>query len=185
MKLMKQLILIFVLVTSQLAYSSESIYGDAIKHLIKQSISSSDYIQTKDSLYHYKLVFEHNSIFEDENIPSNILGYNIISEKSIKEYINKSKKGLIIVFTIEKIDFCETCTVPFYIRINEWHIIKKDNNEFAVSYYSAWSVCYLYNCKTRTFKYRYIDGGGSYGSYYEEQENSCTVGSSIYDHTAL
>ncbi|MBO4529420.1 MAG: hypothetical protein J5767_02145 [Paludibacteraceae bacterium] len=170
---MKHLILIFVLVTSQFAYSSESIYGDAIKHLIQKSVTEYDYLQIKDghdSLYHHKLVFEHNSIFEDENIPSNILEYNIISENSIKEYINKSKKGLIIVFTIEKIDFCETCTVPFYIRINEWHIIKKDNNELAVSYYSAWSVCYLYNCKTRTFKYRYIDGGGSYGSYYAEQE---------------
>ena len=170
MKLMKQLILIFVLVTSQLAYSSESIYGDAIKHLIKQRISGVDYIQTKDSLYHHKLVFEHNSIFEDENVPSNILGYNIISEKSIKDYINKSGNGLIIVFTIEKIDFCETCTAPFSVAITEWHIIKKDNNKYVFMDSYFYAVSYLYNCKTKTFQYRYINYAGTLGPYYDKQE---------------
>ena len=158
---MKHLFFILVLAFSQFAYSSESIYEDAIKHFIKKSPTS----------YNNNLVFEYNSIFERGNIPSIIKGCNVTSEKSIKEYLNKCKNGFVTIYTIEKINFCETCIDPFSIKIKEWNIIKEDGNKFTFTQSRICTVSYTYNCKKKRFKYKLIDyNEGDWGPSHDEQE---------------
>lgn len=145
---------------SQFAYSSESIYEDAIKHFIKKKNTRND----------NNLVFEYNSIFERGDIPSNIEECNITSVKLIKEYLNKCKNGSVTIYTVEKIDFCETCIAPFSIEIKEWHI-RKDDNEIIFLQSHFYAVSYTYNCKRKKFKYKSIDYyENDWGPSHDEQE---------------
>lgn len=116
-------------------------------------------------------MFEYNSIFERGNIPSIIKGCNVTSEKSIKEYLNKCKNGFVTIYTIEKINFCETCIDPFSIKIKEWNIIKEDGNKFTFTQSRICTVSYTYNCKKKRFKYKLIDyNEGDWGPSHDEQE---------------
>ena len=160
MKIMKKKFFLLLLMVSQFAYSSESIYEDAIKRLIIKKTNRS---AACDSSYH-NLAFEYNLIFEGGDIPSNILGHNIIVLKSIKEYLNKCENGSIKIYTIEKIDFCETCIDPFSVKIKVWNIIKDEGNKFTFTQSHIYAVSYTYNCKRKKFKYKSID-------YYESDWN--------------
>lgn len=156
---MKHFLLSMFILISNCIHSSENIYENALNYFIKKINDGvgMNYTQyTSDSI----LRFEQNDIFLEKNFSEYVQGYKIIKLESVKKYIDTCSNPCLTIFTIDKIDYCETCDAPFLISIKEYNIIKKEN-KFSFCNWTLYDICYTYNCRKKKFKYKKM---GAYGS---------------------
>lgn len=161
---MKYLFVVISLLIFPKTFSAEDIYEDAITHLIEDVIEyqeSSFSEANRDSIYHFSLFFESNEIFEENDIPSTICGYQIVKMRmdEFKTYLDTCSKRRGVIFSIERMNYCKTCDAKFSVSIVACHM---DYRNIKLLLHEA---RYDYNFKKNTMKYRYCVSGGTSQSW--------------------
>lgn len=141
-------------------YGANNIYEDAISHFIEEIVNKIELTNikaTNDSMYHHTLIFESNYSLNDR-IPDTIDGFKILKLSNIKNHLDTCKNGWIPIFTIDKIDYCEKCTVNFGVTFRHF-VIKKEHDKLNLVGIEVYVISYDYESETKKFVYRYCDSG--------------------------
>lgn len=152
---------IIFLLFSCYIFSSESIFSDAMNHFIEEIINrdgSSHFEKESDSTYRQILLFEDNNIFLKENIPEVIQGYKIVKLKSVREYLDTCSNQVVTIYTIDKLNYCNTCEAQFYVAFGEYYAIKSNSKIWIDTGYEH-QVSYTYNTRKGELNYSYCSSG--------------------------
>lgn len=166
---MKYLVWIIFLITVQNVFPSGNIYEDALNHFIEHTINDQERGRLnigKDSIYKHMLIFESNDVIE-ENIPNVVSGYEIRKIRYIKDYLDTTLIDVVKIFTLDMMDYCNTCDAPFAIVFCEYTAVKRDS-AFVWRNRDTHAVSYRYDCKKRNLYFKYCSCS-TLDSYYVKQ----------------